>query len=233
TDTAGTLPTVDRLEIGSYASGLAHLNSHIKRVTYWPLKATATQLQAVTTSGPSAIGYDSGWRNACEFIYNDDPPANWGHQHDLPDAFDTTLVRYITDECLDPDNADGYLEFGQTVAAGGFQPSKNISYGLRDGVTELSSVEESPTTGKQFSEERERPAYADIALNHLTPAEGQHVMELVRHVGVTRDVIYILDPDDMAASQFYGGLGTLRELNALEYPQPLRRAVPFRWRKKG
>jgi hypothetical protein len=50
TDTSGTLPTVNRLSIGSSGTAAtAFANGHIRRVTYYPFRASNNQLQALTT----------------------------------------------------------------------------------------------------------------------------------------------------------------------------------------
>jgi hypothetical protein len=47
-DTSGTVPTVTQLDIGSRASSL-FLNGHIRKLSYYPIRATDAQLQALTT----------------------------------------------------------------------------------------------------------------------------------------------------------------------------------------
>ena len=49
TDTSGTLPTVDRCNIGTNASGGAVLNGHIRRIAYWGVRLDNSKLQALTT----------------------------------------------------------------------------------------------------------------------------------------------------------------------------------------
>ena len=46
-DTLGTLPTVDRLSIGS-ASGGSYINQCIRRFTFWPQRLSNASLQAIT-----------------------------------------------------------------------------------------------------------------------------------------------------------------------------------------
>jgi hypothetical protein len=47
-DTAGTMPTVDRLNIGANATGSAILNSRLSRLTYWPQRLSNSTLQTLT-----------------------------------------------------------------------------------------------------------------------------------------------------------------------------------------
>ena len=48
TDTSGTLPTVDRLTIGSRVNSTFWTNGTIKRLTYWPTRLANTTLQTIT-----------------------------------------------------------------------------------------------------------------------------------------------------------------------------------------
>jgi hypothetical protein len=48
TDSAGTLPTVDRLRIGQNRGSGNSLNGTIKRLTYWPTRLANTVLQQIT-----------------------------------------------------------------------------------------------------------------------------------------------------------------------------------------
>ena len=48
TDNSGILPVVDRVYIGAGATGVAVLNSTIKRFSFYPLRLTDTNLQALT-----------------------------------------------------------------------------------------------------------------------------------------------------------------------------------------
>lgn len=48
TDTSGTVPTVNQLNVGSLAIGGA-LNGHIRRVQFYPFRASNNQLQALST----------------------------------------------------------------------------------------------------------------------------------------------------------------------------------------
>ena len=47
-DTTGTMPSVDRLNIGASAAGTLPINGTIKRLTYWPVRLANTTLQQIT-----------------------------------------------------------------------------------------------------------------------------------------------------------------------------------------
>jgi hypothetical protein len=49
TDTSGTMPSADRLRIGTRADAGANINGHIRKIAYWPKRLTNTLLQQLTT----------------------------------------------------------------------------------------------------------------------------------------------------------------------------------------
>jgi hypothetical protein len=48
TDTSGSIPVVSQLQIGN-RTGSTQLNGHIRRITYYPIKLSSAQLQALTS----------------------------------------------------------------------------------------------------------------------------------------------------------------------------------------
>jgi hypothetical protein len=48
-DTFATIPVVNRITIGSSVAAVQHLNGTIKKLAYYPIVSTATQLQALTS----------------------------------------------------------------------------------------------------------------------------------------------------------------------------------------
>jgi hypothetical protein len=232
-DTSVTIPTPNELQIGNtYGGNLYPLNGHIRRIAYWPTRRTNAELQSITTTGPDALGLDTGWLPAKQMTFHGDTPANWGEQYPLIAAFDPTTVRYGTVEIEDNANPDGYVELGQLFVAGGFQPEHNAEYqGFGDGRTDLSSSVKS-VGGQKYSTARRRPRTVDFNFPILTQDEGDHLDEMMAEVGTTEDVLYVPDPADPAKSQRYGFLGTLRELTPLEYPFFDHRAMPLRLEQK-
>ena len=233
TDTSGTLPTVDRMRIGSNQAS-DFLCGHVRRFARYSDRLTNAELQAVTTTGPDALGIDTGWQNALQLTFHGDTPANWGEQYPLIAAFDAAAVRYGTIEIDDTTNPDAYVELGQFFAAGGFQPGgeRNAEYqGFGDGRTDLSSSVKS-VGGQKYSTARRRPRTVDFNFPVLEQDEGDHLDEMMAEVGTTEDVLYVPDPSDPAKTQRYGFLGTLRELTPLEYPFFDHRAMPLRLEQK-
>jgi hypothetical protein len=47
TDTSGTLPTFNRMDLGSFTAGQT-FNGHIRSIRYYPVRLSDAQLQALT-----------------------------------------------------------------------------------------------------------------------------------------------------------------------------------------
>jgi len=230
TDTAGTLPTVDRMRIGSDQAG-NYQNGHQKRTARFLERLTNAELQLITTSGIDALGYDSGWVNALRFSFIGDTPTNWGEQYPVMFAFDAITARYGTLEINDTANTAGYVQAGRLFVGGGFQPTNNAEYGRQRGRTDLSSSVKS-ISGKKYSTARRRPRTVDMRFPVLSVAEANHLDEMADAVGTTEEVFYVPDPADMELSQRQGFLAHMRELGALEDSFYNNVATPYRLEEK-
>jgi len=229
-DTSGTLPTVDRMRIGSDQAG-NYQNGHQKRTARFLERLTNAELQLITTSGIDALGYDSGWVNALRFSFIGDTPTNWGEQYAVMFAFDAITARYGTLEINDTANAAGYVQAGRLFVGDGFQPTNNAEYGRQRGRNDLSSSVTS-ISGKKFSTARRRPRTVDMRFPVLSIAEANHLDEMADAVGTTEEVFYVPDPADMELSQRQGFLAHMRELGALEDSFYENVATPYRLEEK-
>ena len=229
-DTSGTLPTVDRMRIGSDQAGNVQ-NGHQKRTARFLERLTNAELQTITASGIDALGYDSGWVNALRFSFIGDTPTNWGEQYPVMFAFDAITARYGTLEINDTANAAGYVQAGRLFVGGGFQPTNNAEYGRQRGRTDLSSSVKS-ISGKKYSTARRRPRTVDMRFPVLSAAEANHLDEMADAVGTTEEVFYVPDPADMELSQRQGFLAHMRELGALEDSFYENVATPYRLEEK-
>mgnify|MGYP006921356634 CR=1 FL=1 len=229
-DTSGTLPTVDRMRVGSDQAG-NYQNGHQKRTARFLTRLTNAELQLITTSGIDALGYDSGWVNALRFSFIGDTPTNWGEQYPVMFAFDAITARYGTLEINDTANTAGYVQAGRLFVGGGFQPTNNAEYGRQRGRNDLSSSVKS-ISGKKYSTARRRPRTVDIRLPVLTVAEANHLDEMNDFVGTTEEVFYVSDPADMEMSQRESFLCYLRELSPLEDTFDDIVSTPYRLEEK-
>jgi hypothetical protein len=141
-------------------------------------------------------------------------------------------ARHVTIEIADASNADGYVQIGRVFAGGGFIPTINAEYGLRDSWIDLSGKEFSES-GASWNTPRRRLRQVEFVLDGLTEEEGSSLHEMQRTLGTVGEVLYIPDLVEKPFMQQYGFLGELRELNAIEYPYHRRRRLPVGIRQKG
>jgi hypothetical protein len=233
-DTAATMPTVNSMTIGngSWSGASSHINDCVQRVTVLPEALNHADLRAITTSGPDAIGYNSGWVDALQFTFDGDTPSDWGEDYDLPAAFDETQAKYFTAEFDALYNSAATLDLGRLAATRGFQSARNMSReGISDSDIDLDDVV-TTDSGRRTGTTRGYQGRSALVLPWLTQAEANVIRELRRHVRRLGEVVYISDPDDMAQSQRDGGLCHLEELDATQYPYVLTRSTAFRVLRK-
>lgn len=232
-DSTSTIPlVVNALYIGNVYGPYYYANGHIKRLTYWPTRLTDVELQTITTSGPDALGFNSGWANALQLTFKGDEPASWGSRYALIQTFAATTVRYVSVEFDDLTNASGYLEFGRLFSANAFQPTVNAIYGIKSGMRELSTTITAPS-GEKYFNKQPRLRTETFELRYLKQAEANKIHELQQEASVVNEVLYVPNPADAAFSQRYGFLGRLTELGPIDYPIVLTRAVPFNMEEKA
>lgn len=127
-------------------------------------------------------------------------------------------ARYLKLEIDDTTNPDGYVQIGRMFAGGAYVPTINASYGLKDGIQDLSETFRTDGGTFWFNPKR-RLRYVSMVLEHLgLTGEAVTLHEMMRTMGRIDEVLYVPDIDDMAYSQRFGFLGVMRELSTLEYP---------------
>lgn len=135
-------------------------------------------------------------------------------------------ARYVTLEIVDESNPDTYVQIGRVFAGGAYVPTINASYGLRDRIRDLSETLRSDGGAFWFNPKR-RLRGVSMVLEHLgVTSEAITLHEMMRTMGTVDELLYIPDIDDMAYSQRFGFLGTMRELSDLEYPFYNKRSLP-------
>lgn len=205
------------------------------------LSASATwRITLGTTSGGSNV-YDSGWMSVWRMAFNDIVEwesitwwtgvagdeylrSPYAAMHAAPDIY---TARYLTVEINDTANADGYVQIGRLFAGSALQPTYNASYGLQDGIKDLSTVD-AAESGAFWGTERRRMRYTSLVLGWVTPTEAQYIQEMQRSLGTIGEVLYIPYPADMGESQRWGYIGRMSELSPIDYPYYRVRSLPIK-----
>jgi hypothetical protein len=200
-----------------------HHSDVLARVVLWLTPLTNDQLDAITTSGPGAIGFDSGWMNALSYSPRDELPSDWGVRgHDLmavPD--EPVLGRYGTVEF---DMTANYSVDYQQIMLGRFgvfsrhfQPEMNASYGgYQDALEDLSAYT-TTAWGKVYGEERYKVKRTTYKLNWVSDEEKARFKQMQDAVGGLQEVLFLPDPSDAGKNQRDGGICLMGPLGPLDH----------------
>lgn len=115
-------------------------------------------------------------------------------------------------------NPDGYIELNRVYIAPGWQPSLNLSYGAGIGwVTDAQIVES--LGGVEFIHESSKGREIRGTLDNLPEDEGlQYPFEIDRRSGLSKQVMFIFNPDDTIHLHRRSFLGRFKLLSQLEFP---------------
>lgn len=138
-----------------------------------------------------------------------------------------TNARYVRVEIDDTTNEDGFVEIGRVFAGNGFQPARNMTYGASIGWENRTEVQEA-LSGAEYFNERRAFRVVRFGLAAMTEDEAMaNASELIRAIGVSREVFFVWDPDDTTHALRRQFLGRLRTLNPIENAGPDRWKAPF------
>lgn len=134
--------------------------------------------------------------------------------HVLPSEL--TTVRTLTLEITDTANPAGYVQAGRLWAGPGWQPTRNMAYGLQLGWNH-----ECPSAravgGAEYFGTGYRYRTGRFTLSWLSPTEGMAALDLSGAVGVSGEVLLVLDP------------ATALDLLRTAFPARLRQLSPLEW----
>ena len=235
TTDASTSSTVINIDLGSiHALRSIALGAHnLSQTASWRIKIGST-------AGASDI-YDSGdqsaWALAFSAEYSWEDQFWWegytssddykGSPHlvcwPLPNWYS---ARYARIEITDTANPAGYVQIGKLFIGGGVQPDIGVGYdGLSESWTDASDLVTSASGDESFVAKR-RLRQAQVRFGHLTAgAEFQALYEMQRRQGLSGEVLFLPEPNNIAECQRRGFIGRLSELSAIEYPYYQRRGL--------
>lgn len=217
TDASGTMPTVDRMGVGSVSGiGGNPLSGTISRLIYWPERLSDATLQAITTSGADLDFYtqpgglsdavtattDTGWMSVWPTGYT---PANAAHLPKLARKILSASVthRYWFIEIIDPLDPEsdqttgddglqigvGYFGLWET-----FQPGVNITPDPTERFKSRTVVQET-LNGAQFFDRRTPNRQLDVGYRQLTDAEDRTARKIKLVADTAAPVLFSYDPD--------------------------------------
>ncbi|KFB66206.1 hypothetical protein [Candidatus Accumulibacter vicinus] len=183
--------------------------------------ATVRWVRRATPGG--AIVADSGAVPAWAFA----PREHDGRAHCvMVTQAQAVAAGHETVEIVDTGNPAGYVEIGRICICPITIPTYGPAYGLRDGVTDLSTVTKAES-GADWPTTRRRQRSVTFTIPWLSLAEGDTLHELEQVEGTTAEIAWLPDFGDSERMQRYGFVGRLRELSGLEYPSWRLRSKAF------
>lgn len=136
--------------------------------------------------------------------------------------------RYVLVDISDESNVDGYVEIGCFLAGVPFVPAVNISFGASLGVVD-ESLAERGVGGGLYAQQKPKRRRVAALLDYLTEDEAlDDLFDLQDHVGRSKGVLFILDPDETPSTRQRRTLyGSFTELGAIEHRSPHQ--APYAW----
>lgn len=140
----------------------------------------------------------------------------WTLVHILPEKVYLTGIQF---RFRDPNNADGYIQYGRLFVASSWQPVYNANYGATLGWQTDTEVQAS-LSGAKFFDRRAPLRVVQAKFDVMTETEGlTGIFEIMRRSGIDKEVLFVWDPDDTLHAIRRQFLGHFRTLSPLEFPE--------------
>lgn len=128
------------------------------------------------------------------------------------------VARYWRIEINDTSNPDGYIDITRLFICPGWQPARNMSYGVELGIVDPSEVQISDGGAKYFRK-KTKFRTARFKIDNITVDEAlTRAFDMMRTQGITQQVFFIFDPEDTFHLHRRSFLANMRQLSSLEYP---------------
>lgn len=136
--------------------------------------------------------------------------------------------RYGSIQIDDTANADGYVELGRLIVAGGYQPTINMSYGARLGL-ESDSIRTVTDGGAAVYQEKSVRRTMTLLLENIEEAESfASTFQMQRRLGTSGQLFFVFNPEDGATLMHERSfLCVMRELHGLDFPYHTRARAAF------
>jgi hypothetical protein len=135
--------------------------------------------------------------------------------------------RYLRITIYDDYNLNGYVQLGRVFAGIGIQFEYDRMSTATSGWESLSQVETS-RNGTDYYEENRAYRVEQFSVDWISAGSPfRQYYEMQRRLGVTGEVLWMPDPDDLEASQLTGGFFRMRQLAPFEYPMFDSRRAAF------
>lgn len=136
-------------------------------------------------------------------------------------------ARYWRIEIDDTANGDGFVQIGRVFIGSAWQPDVNLSFGHTMGWETSTDISEALNGTEYFNEKMPLRA-VNFSLDWMDEDQAvETVFEIQRRAGISKEVLYIYDPDDKRHAIRRQFLGRIRKLNQIENPNVAHWSASF------
>jgi hypothetical protein len=178
------------------------------------LSSTATvRIQVYMDSARTTLESDSGTLSASATANTVVTPV-FVHYITIP-----ATRPYLRITVNDPDNPDGYFEFGRVHIATTWYPEFNVEYGAAVGWEDLSEIAES-TTGIEFYDNRMKRRTVNLPYQILTNVEAAQAEAIIGNIGITGEIMFCFDDDVMYSDYsrtFLARMSKIKDIRMVDF----------------
>lgn len=211
-----------QLELGNAAS------------SYYPSAATQGVRSVGYMDGWQSYDVDTGWLDVWPQVYPFGSVPwganNWWSRTYTEDEIRRTVPRIIHDlgvtyyltnwrlELDDDTNGAGYVQAGRLFMGQGWQPLRNMDYGLTLGWVDPSTIQ-TAISGQEYSKDLTPYRQSRFVTSQLSEDEGMaNGFEIMGRMGITGEVLLVLFPSATVHLLRQSLYGRLAQLSDVEFP---------------
>jgi hypothetical protein len=137
------------------------------------------------------------------------------------------LARYWRMDIDDTTNAAGYVDVGRFIVAYPYQPSMNLVYGAKLGLSTATTFTEMDGGARRFNARPNRQEQVFTIDDNTTDESLVQMLDMVKQLGVNGQLFFVFDAADTYHMHRRSMLCTLKELSPMEYAYFDGQATPF------
>ena len=130
---------------------------------------------------------------------------------------DSVKTKYFRVEIFDQSNTDGYVEIGRIFAGRVFEPQFNVIYGAQLAWEDSSKVDQS-LIGVEYASVTPMVRVANVNYDYSFRREAlEGLYEIQRRSGITQEVLFIGNSDDLGQMDRLSFLGRFRKIEPIKW----------------
>ena len=130
---------------------------------------------------------------------------------------DSVKTKYFRIEIFDKNNTDGYVEIGRIFAGRVFEPQFNVIYGAQLAWEDSSKIDQS-LIGVEYASVTPMVRVANVNYDYSFRREAlEGLYEIQRQSGITQEVLFIGNSDDLGQMDRLSFLGRFRRIEPIKW----------------